>query len=100
MDRLADMVVYLADRCRTHEVVEAAPLELSPQGDASDLLNEVSESLLELDFLSDVVDQRLAENAMDNLAAGITLLERDGLDAQAETDAALEVDRLLDQFPR
>ena len=36
---------------------------------------------------------------MDNLAEGISQLERVGLDVQAEADAAMEVERLLEQFP-
>jgi hypothetical protein len=99
MDRLADTVAYLADRCRTREVVEAAPMEISTEGNAVELLGDISEALVALDALSDLADQRLAEDAMDNLSAGITQLEREGLNAQAESEAALEVDRLLEQFP-
>jgi len=99
MDHLADTVAYLADRCRTREVVESAPMEIGTEGNAEELLNDVSEALFALDLLSDLADQRLAEDAMDNLSAGITQLEREGLDAQAESDAAMEVDRLIEQFP-
>jgi len=100
MEQLSDTVAYLADRCRTRGVVEAAPLEISTEGEAEGLLHDVRAALQELDGLSDLVDRRLAEDALDNLAAGVGQLEKEGLDAQAESDAAVEVDRLLEQFPR
>ena len=99
MDRLSDTVAYLADRTRTRQVVEFAPLEISTEGDAQELFMEVSAALQELDSLSDLVDQRMAEEALGRLTAGISQLEQEGMDAKAETDAALEVDRLLCQFP-
>ena len=39
LEKLSDTVGYLADRCRTREVVEAAPVEISAGGDAEEILH-------------------------------------------------------------
>lgn len=100
MDELADTLVYLADRCRTRAVVEGgpAPIEGGPGSDA--LMAELDQALGGLSELAEVGDRQLADAAMDKLANDISQLERAGLDAQAETDAVLEVQRLLEQFPK
>lgn len=98
MDELADTLGYLADRCRTRAVVEGGPgtIEAGPGSEA--LIEELEQALGGLSDLAEVGDRQLADAAMDNLAEDISQLERAGLDAQAETDAVLEVQRLLDQF--
>ncbi|MEC8425671.1 MAG: hypothetical protein VX000_17920 [Myxococcota bacterium] len=99
MDRLADTLAYLADRCRTRQVVEAARVGVDGAPGTADLMDEVGEALRALEGLTELGDQQLADTAMDNLAEDISQLEQAGLEAQAEADAALEVNRLLDQFP-
>ena len=63
------------------------------------LLDEVSAALGALSALAEFGDRQLADTAMDNLAEDIGQLEQDGLDVKAEADAALEIARLLEQFP-
>ena len=99
MDALADNLVYLADRCRTRAVVEGGPGAIDAGPGSEALLDELNRALGGLAEMVSVGDQKLADAAMDNLAEDISQLERAGLDAQAETDAVLEVQRLLDQFP-
>lgn len=99
MDRLADTLAYLADRCRTRQVVEAARVGVDGAPGTADLMDEVGEALRALEGLTELGDQQLADTAVDNLAEDISQLEQAGLEAQAEADAALEVNRLLDQFP-
>ena len=99
MDRLADTLSYLADRCRTRQVVEAARVGVDGAPGTADLMDEVGDALRALEGLTELGDQQLADTAMDNLAEDISQLEQAGLEAQAEADAALEVTRLLDQFP-
>ena len=99
MDRLADTLSYLADRCRTRQVVEAARVGVEGAPGTADLMDDVGDALRALEGLAEIGDQQLADSAMDNLAEDISQLEQAGLEAQAEADAALEVGRLLDQFP-
>jgi len=99
MDRLADTLSYLADRCRTRQVVESARVGVEGTPGTADLMDEVGDALRALEGLTELGDQQLADSAMDNLAEDISQLEQAGLEAQAEADAALEVNRLLDQFP-
>ncbi len=99
MDRLADTLAYLSDRCRTRQVVEGAPAGLVAEPGTEGLVDEVNTALSALNDLADLGDRQLADTAMDNLAEDISQLERAGLEAQAEADAALEVARLLEQFP-
>lgn len=106
MDELADTLGYLADRCRTRVVVEGGPRELgSVEVGAADgslgsegLVEELNRALSGMADLAEVGDRRLADAAMDKLAEEISLLEKAGLDAQAETDAVLEVQRLIEQY--
>ena len=100
MDSLADTFAYLADSCRTRKVVTAGPqgIDVEPGGEA--LMEEVSKALAALRTMSEVGDQHLADAAVENLAEDIGQLEKVGLDAQAEAEAALEVERLLDQFQK
>jgi hypothetical protein len=99
MDRLADTLSYLADRCHTRQVVEGAAVTLTAEAESDSLFEEVSNALSALHDLSELGDRALADSAMDNLAEDISHLERAGLDAQAAAEAELEVSRLLEQFP-
>jgi hypothetical protein len=100
MDSLGDTFAYLADSCRTRKVVTGSPqrIDVEPGGEA--LMEEVSQALAALQDMSEVGDQHLADAAVENLAEDIGQLEKVGLDAQAEAEAALEVERLLDQFQK
>ena len=100
MDNLGDTFEYLADSCRTRKVVTGGPqgIDVEPGGEA--LMEEVSQALAALQDMSEVGDQHLADAAVENLAEDIGQLEKVGLDAQAEAEAALEVERLLDQFQK
>ena len=100
MDSLGDTFEYLADSCRTRKVVTGGPqgIDVEPGGEA--LMEEVSQALAALQEMSEVGDQHLADAAVENLAEDIGQLEKVGLDAQAEAEAALEVERLLDQFQK
>jgi len=100
MDELADTLAYLADRCRTRQVVEGGPGAIEAGPGSEELVDELNLALGSLAELAQVGDRQLADAAMDNLAEDISQLERAGLDAQAETDAVLEVQRLLEQFPK
>lgn len=99
MDTLADTLAYLADRCRTRAVVEGGPGAVDTGPGSEALADELNAALAGLSELAEVGDRKLADAAMDNLAEDISQLEQAGLDAQAETDAVLEVERLLAQFP-
>lgn len=94
LDRLADALDYSADRLRTQKLVAAAPLQLDLEPAAGHLLEEVGEALAQLTALSEAGERRLDSGA-DALAADIGPLERLALDAQAEADAGLELERLL-----
>lgn len=101
MDELADTLGYLADRCRTRAVVEGGPRELGnvEAGLGSEgLIEELNRALGGMADLADMGDRRLADAAMDKLAEEISQLEKAGLDAQAEADAVLEVQRLIEGF--
>lgn len=98
MDSLADTLEYLSDRFRTQRVVEGAPLNLDVGPEAGRLLDEVGQALAELEGLSAVGDKGLADAAVDNIAEDISQLERAGMEAEAEAEASLEVERLLKQF--
>lgn len=100
MDNLADTLGYLADSCRTREVVAGAPSGLELESGSEALMDEVSDALTALTEMAQMGDQHLADAAVDNLAEDISHLERAGLEAQAEAEAALEVARLLEQFQR
>lgn len=98
LDKLADTLSYLADRSRTRRVVQGSAPALADASTSESLLNEVERALGQLQDLADAGDRTLADLAVQNLAEDITQLERAGLEAQAEADAALEVARLLEQF--
>jgi hypothetical protein len=100
MDALADTFAYLADSCRTRKVVTGAPqgIDIEPGGEA--LMEEVSTALAALHDMAEIGDQHLADAAVENLAEDIGQLEKVGLEAQAEAEAVLEVERLLDQFQK
>ena len=98
MDLLADKLNYLAERCRTRKVVEGVAVGLDEQGGGGAVFDEVNRALLGLSELSRIGDQQLADTALDDLESGISRLERAGLEAQAEADAAREVAKLLEGF--
>ncbi|MCB9743393.1 MAG: hypothetical protein H6740_12395 [Alphaproteobacteria bacterium] len=98
MDALADTLTYLADRMRTQAVVAGAGLEMDVSPEAGRLLEEVAAALTRLDGMSAVGDRALADAAMLGLSQDITALEREGMEADAEARAGLEVARLLRQF--
>ncbi len=100
LDALADNLDYLSDRFHTQKVVEgsSAGLDLGPEGSA--LLHEVNRAILELDHLSAIGEEGLADVAVDGLAAEIANLEKVGLDIDLQADADREVERLLASFTR
>lgn len=98
LDRLADTLAYLADRCRTRRVVQGASPALAEAAGGGALLAEVEAALGQLQELAEAGDRKLADLAVKNLAEDISQLERAGLEAQAEAEAAIEVARLLEQF--
>ena len=79
-------------------MVEAAQVGVDGAPGTADLMDEVGEALRALGSLTELGDQQLADTAMDNLAEDITARTSENK-ARAEADAALEVNRLLDQFP-
>jgi len=99
MDRLADTLSYLADRCRTRAVVAGAEVHLEAGAGTEGLLSEVADALSGLQEMARLGDQQLAESALDNLAEDISQLERAGLDARAAAEAELEIARLLEHVP-
>ncbi len=99
MDRLADTLSYLADRCLTREVVEAARVGVDGAPGTADLVDEVAEALRPLEGLTELGDPQLADSAMDTLAADTSQEEAAAEVARAAADAELEVARLLEQFP-
>jgi hypothetical protein len=99
MDQLADTLGYLADRCLTRRVVEHSNQGVDGLEGSEGLFEEVARALQGLGDLAQLTDETLADTAMDNLVEDISQLEQAGLDAQAEADAALEVERLLEQVP-
>jgi hypothetical protein len=99
MDRLADTLSYLADRCTTRQVVAGAEVSLPVGPGTEALLDEVSDALDDLHELSGVGDRQLADAALHGLSEDISQLERAGLDARAAADAELEIERLLGAFP-
>ena len=99
MDRLADTLAYLADRCQTRHVVVDTPAGVDEDPGGAQVFEELNAALVSLQDLSELGDRHLADAAMDNLVEDISQLERAGLEAQAEADANLEVARLLEQFP-
>jgi hypothetical protein len=97
MDRLGDTLAYLADRCRTRLVARGTPASVNPEG-GSALLDEVQRALDALGELAEAGDRQMADLAVENLAEDISQLERAGLEARAEAEAAIEVEKLLGQF--
>ncbi|MFM2245876.1 MAG: hypothetical protein RL071_1950, partial [Pseudomonadota bacterium] len=100
MDRLADTLSYLGDRCHTRKVVEGASVTMAGETGTEDMLHEVNEALTALNDLSDFGDRALADSALENIAQDISALEATGLDLRAAAEAELEINKLLEQFPR
>jgi hypothetical protein len=99
MDHLADNLTFLGDHFGALAVVDSEPEDLRRDGDPAHLLEEVSAALAGLKELAGRVDPTVVDNAVTNLAEEITHLEEAGLEAEAEAEAHLEVERLLGQFP-
>ena len=99
MDRLADTLSYLADRCRTRSVVVGSEVQFEANAGTEGLLSEVTDALIGLQEMARLGDQQLADSALDNLAEDISELEQAGLDARAARDAEHEIDRLLQRLP-
>ena len=97
LDRLADTLSYLSDRSRTRRVVQGGPAHVGGTGSEA-LMSEVERALGQLHELAEAGDRKLADLAVKNLAEDISQLERAGLEAKAEAEAAIEVARLLEQF--
>lgn len=97
IDRLADNLTWLGDHCAARAVADAAPEPMDQMGGAGRLLEEVEAALVAVSQLSRSVDPTLAATALANLDEEISGLEKAGMEAQAEADAVLEVDRLLRQ---
>lgn len=98
MDRLADNLTFLGDHFGTLAVVDSEPEDLRADGDPAHLLEEVAAAIAGLNELAGRVDPSVADSAVTNLAEEITHLEEAGLEAEAEAEAHLEVERLLEQF--
>ncbi len=97
IDRLADNLTWLGDHCAARAIADTAPEPMDQMGGAARLLEEVEAALVAVSQLSRSVDPTLAATALANLDEEISGLEKAGMEAQAETDAVLEVDRLLRQ---
>ncbi len=97
IDRLADNLTWLGDHCAARAVADTAPEPMDQMGGAARLLEEVEAALVAVSQLSRSVDPTLAATALANLDEEISGLEKAGMEAQAEADAVLEVDRLLRQ---
>jgi len=100
MDHLADTLDYLADRCRTRRVFEGSTTDMVAEAAGGEaLMEQVNLALGELSELAGVGELHLADSTLDALAEDISQLEKAGLEAQAEADAAMEIAKLLEQFP-
>jgi len=97
IDRLADNLTWLGDHCASRAVADAAPEPMDQMGGAARLLDEVEAALGAVSQLSRSVDPALANAALANLDEEISGLEKAGMEARAEAEAVLEVDRLLRQ---
>lgn len=97
IDRLADNLTWLGDHCASRAVADAAPEPMDQMGGAARLLDEVEAALVAVSQLSRSVDPALANAALANLDEEISGLEKAGMEARAEAEAVIEVDRLLRQ---
>jgi hypothetical protein len=94
MDHLADNLTFLGDHFQTLRVADSGPAEVGAVGPGP-LLEEVSRALAELKELAGRVDPSVVDDALTHLADDIGQLEEAGLEAEAEAEAHLEVERLL-----
>lgn len=94
MDRLADELTWSADHFAAMRVMasEAEPVLASGP---DRILDEVARAMEGVDKLTAFVDPKVADAAMTGLTEDIGRLEQAGLDARAEADARLEVERLV-----
>lgn len=98
MDRLADNLTFLGDHFGALAVVDDEPDDARALGGSGHLLEEVGAAIAGLNELAGRVDPGVVDSAFSNLAEEITHLEEAGLEAEAEAEAHLEVERLLAQF--
>jgi hypothetical protein len=95
MDHLADNLTFLGDHHATRRVVDGGAPPAGGIGAPARLFDEIAAALAGLDDLAGRVDPAVVDSAVDQLADEIGRLEASGLEAQADTDAHLEVERLL-----
>jgi hypothetical protein len=98
MDHLADNLTFLGDHFASLAVVDSSPDELRAGSGPAHLLEEVGAAIAGLAELAGKVDPSVVDSAVTHLAREITHLEEAGLEAEAEAEAHLEVERLLGQF--
>lgn len=98
MDRLADNLTFLGDHFGALAVVDSRAEDARHGGGPGPLLEEVASAIAGLNQLAGRVDPSVVDSAVSNLAEEITHLEEAGLEAEAEAEAHLEVERLLGQF--
>ena len=94
MDRLADDLTWLGDHYTSLHVVRDGEAPAAP-ADAGPLLDAVRDALAGVERLSRTVDLHVATAAIVGLDADVGRLEQAGREAEAETDARIEIDRLL-----
>jgi hypothetical protein len=99
VDRLVDNLIWLGDHCAARSMADGSPEPPDETGGAARLLDEVEVALRAVAQLSRSVDPVLAASALANLDEELGGLEKAGMEARAEADAVLEVDRLLRPLP-
>lgn len=95
MDRLCDHLTWLGDHLGSRATLDGANAEPGIAPESGALLEEVDKALRELSSLARSMDPIVADQTVQNLADDIGKLEENGLEAEAEARAQLEVDRLL-----
>lgn len=99
MDRLADDLTWLADHFAAMKVLDAED-ELRIGAGADRILDEAGKALDGVDKLTTVLDPAVMDAAMNGLTEDVSRLEQAGIDARAEADARLEVERLVGGVPQ
>lgn len=94
MDRLADDLTWLADHFAAMKVLDGED-ELRIGAGADRILDEAGKALDGVDKLTTVLDPVVMDAAMNGLTEDVSRLEQAGIDARAEADARLEVERLV-----
>jgi hypothetical protein len=95
MDRLADNLTYLGDRFATLAALEQSGEPGVADGGAERLLEEVNAGIQGLSELAGSMDHAMADAAVSRIGEEVGRLEVAGAEADAESAAHLEVDRLL-----